>query len=358
MWVLGIYGRGTAQTQLEPLKTHQPAYLNTFDFSAGGAVLTRATQEGVLLANPSLMAFGPGVFRWVFLRQSVHVGSAAVGVIRSQIKNRGRSMTSEESAALVNKSFSTPIHLGLDTSLGVILSNLGFMAFQASRADIEGRKFGSEGVPELRARASAVGGVVVAAAGQWADWLAVGANVKGLGNGEFLQSLGVGDLQAGTVNLQTVIQQGLQKGYGLGVDAGATVQYRTRHLDGRFAIMGTDLGNTQFKGNVTPWRQSFHLGIGVIVHDSSNALHCSVDYRDFTNVYKEHWTKKTYTGCKMLFFSRIGLGVGLYQGWPTFGVVLNLVLFRLEFGRYTREFGKRVGNNPREVYYVTLATEF
>ena len=59
----------------------------------------------------------------------------------------------------------------------------------------------------------------------------------------------------------------------------------------------------------------------------------------------------------MLLNSRIGLGAGYYQGWPSFGVVLNLTVMRLEAGSYTREFGAEAGTRGRRVYFIATGFE-
>jgi hypothetical protein len=53
----------------------------------------------------------------------------------------------------------------------------------------------------------------------------------------------------------------------------------------------------------------------------------------------------------------VGLAAGYYQGWPSYGFVLNLTFIRLEAGSYTREFGAEAGTRGRRVYFVATGFE-
>lgn len=337
------------------LKTSEQVYQNPFDLAGGGASLTRATQEGVLFSNPSLSAFGSGFLRWVYGRTAYHVGAAAADFVIDKARNGGAGSLKVD-ADLLKKAIKTPIHAGVDVSAGTILANGGAAVFATTRADLEGRQFGSEGLPELRARVTGLAGAVTSGAKEFNDVLAIGVATKYLYNAEFVQAVGLDELQQAK-SLPAQLKERVKRGFGLGFDAGATLQARSKLIDMRLAAVVNDIGGTKFRGNVTAWKQTLGLGLGVTLHSRKQALHCSADLRDVQAAYGEHWTRRAYAGCKALFTNYIGLAAGFHQGWPSYGVILNLFILRLEAGSYTREFGRQAGTIGRRVYFAALGLD-
>lgn len=337
------------------LKTNEQIYQNPFDLSGGGASLTRATQEGVLFSNPSLSAFGAGFFRWIYMRTSFHAGADAADFILKTAKQT-RSGGIKVDAALFDKALKTPIHAGNDIVAGFITANGGFSVIETARIDLEGRQFGSQGLPEFRLKTQVVTGGMASLAKSLTDFFSFGIAAKYLYVGEINEVIGLQEV-AGGQGQSIDISSKLKIGQGIGIDAGSTFQVRARNFDLRLAGVVQDVLGTRFKGKIATWKQTINAGIGITTHTRSDAIHCAADLRDITAAYGEHWTRRSYAGCKILFTNWIGLGAGLYQGWPTYGIVLNLILMRLEAGSYTREFGSQVGTRGRRVYFVSMGFE-
>jgi hypothetical protein len=343
-------------TEPVPLRTNEPIYQNPFDMASGGASLTRSTQDGVMFANPSLPAFGRGIFRWFFLRTGLHLGADTVDLAFGIARNKGKVA---DPAALVQKAIKTPIFAGFDFSLGTITRYAGLGVFVSSRVDLAGRQFGSAGLPEIRARGYGYGGAVVTNSGFVGDWLALGYAIRYQGNGELYKTIGLVDMMSGSggSDLGKQLRDAARYGYGMGLDLGSTFQYRTKSFDLRWATTVNDVGQTKFTGNLRPWKQTVNTGVGAIYHTRSNALQCAFDLRDVLEVYGEHWTRRSYMGCKALLEQRVGVGAGLYQGWMAYGAVVSLLFLRVEAGTYTKEMGTQVGTDPRRVYFVALGSE-
>jgi hypothetical protein len=158
-------------------------------------------------------------------------------------------------------------------------------------------------------------------------------------------------------DLPTRLQGALKRGYGISTDVGITLQKRTKTFDVRLGLVGRDLGNTRFTGNVAAWKQTFGVGVGLTLHTADSALHCAVDLRDVLVAYGEHWTRRAFTGCRALMARWFGVAAGVHHGYPSFGGILNLYIMRLEAGTYSREMGTQVGSNPRRVYFLALGSE-
>lgn len=340
----------------EPLRKSAPLYENPFDLSAGGASLTRSTQEGVFFSNPSLPALGAGLLRWIYGRTAIHFGADAVDLGRD-IYEKKKSGTLKVDSQLVEDLLKTPVHVGNDAAIGFFTAFGGLSAFQTLRTDIEGRQFGSQGLPEVRTRADAAVGVAALASMPVGDALALGASIKPTYAAETFETIALSDFSgSGAKQMLTDIKGNTRYGLGVSVGLGSTLQLRSPSFDFRFATTLDDVGQTRFSSGVSPWKQVINAGVGIIPHTRGSAIHCAADLRDLKRAYGEHWTRRLRAGCKALFASRIGFGAGYYQGWPSFGVVMNLVLMRLEAGSYTREFGSEAGTRARRVYF--LATGF
>jgi hypothetical protein len=341
----------------DPLRKSAPLYENPFDLCAGGASLTRSTQEGVFFSNPSLPALGAGFLRWIYGRTAFHFGADAIDLGR-EIYAQKKAGTLKVSTDLVEKLLKTPIHVGNDATLGFITAFGGLNFFQTLRTDIEGRQFGSQGLPEVRTRADAAVGLAGLASMPVGDKLAVGVSVKPAYAAETMENISLSDFSgAGAKQMLTDIKNNTRYGLGVSVGAGSTLQLRSSNFDLRLAATVDDAGQTKFSSGVSPWKQTINAGVGIIPHTRGSSVHCAADLRDLKKEYGEHWTRRFRAGCKLLVASRIGFGAGYYQGWPSYGIVANLILMRLEAGSYTREFGSEAGTRGRRVYFVATGFE-
>lgn len=347
----------SVSAQAETLRKSAPLYENPFDLCAGGASLTRATQEGVFFSNPSLPALGAGFLRWIYGRTAIHFGADAIDLGR-EIYTKKKAGTLKVDSTLIEKLLKTPIHVGNDATLGFVTAFGGLGAFQTLRSDIEGRQFGSQGLPEVRTRAEAAAGLAGLASMPVGDKLGVGISVKPAYAAETFETVALSDFSSsGAKQMLSDIKNNTKYGFGISVGVGSTLQLRSENFDLRIATTVDDVGQTKFNSGVTPWKQTINAGIGIIPHTRGSAIHCAADLRDLKHVYDEHWTRRFRAGCKLLLASRIGFGAGYYQGWPSYGVVANLVLMRLEAGSYTREFGSEAGTRGRRVYFIATGFE-
>jgi hypothetical protein len=213
-------------------------------------------------------------------------------------------------------------------------------------------------LPEIKTRAEAAAGVVASTSMPVGENLALGISLKPAYALETFETIALSDFSGGgSKQMLADLKKNTQYGFGLSASAGMTAQFRSQNFDLRLASTIDDVGQTKFNNaQVSPWKQTVNIGLGLVPHTAKNALHCAYDLRDIKSVYGEHWTRRSRAGCKALFNSRIGLAGGYYQGWPSYGLVLNLTVMRLEAGSYTREFGKEAGTRGRRVYF--LATGF
>lgn len=351
---LSTAGLGAEVDVPTALRTHQPIYQNPFDLASGGASLTRATQEGAFFVNPSLPAFGGGFHRWFFARTQVHLGDAQAKVAYdAYAKQSAQTPTPQE---LIAKAINKPVHIGHDTALGYINRFVSLVGFSNARADLQLRKFGDAGAPQLRVRSYGIGGGGVAAHVALGDTLALGVSSKYLEVAQVNTNLSLDDIQ-GSDDPAEQLPKLLGRGSGVSHDAGLTFQVRSRRIDLRVAATVHDISGTQLGSKLEPFAQTLAGGVGLTLHGTKHAAHCGADVRDILAAYGEHWTYRSYAGCKVLLYEWIGFGGGLSQGYPTAGMVIDLPGSRLEMGRYTREMGNQVGVEGRTVYFFAAGFE-
>lgn len=338
------------------LKKSAPIYQNPFDLASGGASLTRATQEGVMFSNPSLPAFGERYFRWIFFRSTVSVSDGAVAVGRDALQSASSGPSDTSITNVMKEAFQKSIYAGFDNAAGVITSQFGIAGFASSKLDINGKQFGTMGLPVSEIKNNAFAGVATSLSTTLNDYLAVGIGPKYIYNTEVNTDLSVNDITNPSQAIHK-LENSLKKGNGIAADIGFTLQNRTKNFDLRLAGVVADVGNTSFTGGLSPWLQTYNIGIGFAIHDFTNALHCSLDYRDLSDVYGEDLPKKIYMGCKLLLTRYVGFGFGYLQGWPSFGIVLNLLLFRIEAGTYTKDGVVQSGLVAQKIYFISLGFE-
>lgn len=338
------------------LKKSGSIYQNPFDLASGGASLTRATQEGVMFSNPSLPAFGEGYFRWIFYRSTVSIGDGTVAAGNDIIQAANNPASNSFITNVAKDAFKKPIYAELNNAVGVITSNFGIAGFASGKLDINGKVFGTMGLPQLGVKNNAYAGVATTFSTTLSDHFAIGIGPKYIYNSEVNTNLTVSDVTNPSQAIDKVTNA-LKTGNGIATDIGFTLQNRTKNFDLRLAGVVADVGNTSFTGGVPPWLQTYNAGVGFTIHDFTNALHCAVDYRDISNVYDEDLPKKIYMGCKLLITRFVGFGFGYLQGWPSYGIVLNLYLFRIEVGAYTRDGAEQSGLVARKIYFASLGFE-
>lgn len=348
-------------------KTNQAVYEEPFDIAAGGAALTRASQEGVLFANPALMPYGGVFHRWLGIQSSVLASREWIDQARGQPQNEacgtaedGGAGLPQDPGAILDKVQCQPVHFGVLQSLSYLTNNVGVAAFARMEADLTGEKFGPGGLPVLSLGVEGYGGAVASYGMPLARWFSLGVTVKKLYVAEPDISIDIADSSRieRLTNDPQALQNELSYGSGMGYDAGMLLFLQGSNMDFRWAIKADDVGDTQFTGTQPAFKQTLHTGLGLTFHGTTEAIHLSADYRDILGVYEEQIFKRIYAGARLMMRNRFGFAVGYYQGIPTAGVRLDLFFFKIGATVYGREMGDYVGDSQRNLYVVYFGTGF
>lgn len=332
-------------------KGSAPVYEDPFDIGSGGASLTRASQAGMIFSNPALIPYGPGFHRWFGNESNLLIGKDSVDFVRSlQSGSGGESNNSD----FVNKVMTTPLHAGFLNNFSYINRLFGFSTFSRNVFDIAAKKFGDTGLPAVRLRAESYQGVAVSVASMaLTKAISVGLTAKYLYAGEPDVAIELTDTTA-LQSLQTPagLRSMISPNTGYGYDAGLLLFKQGHSSDFRLAVKVDDVGGTSLKGDgsLKLLKQTISYGLGYTLHTGTDAVHCSLDYRDVQKVYDEEMFKRVRVGAKLVFRQHVGIGVGYYDGWPSYSMELDAWLVRLTGAMYTRELGAKPGIDPRTVY--------
>lgn len=337
-------------------KTNQAVYEEPFDLAGGGASLTRASQEGILFANPALLPYGEKIYRWIGLKTNFIVGKESI-----DLANQMKDGESADTSSMLESIYEHPVHLGASGAFSVLTRNVGGAAFYRFEPDLSAKKYGESGLPEVRFQAEGYGGGALALATRPLRWLSLGVTGKYLYAAEPDIAIGIADQsRIKELSSQSGMREAASYGKGIGYDAGALLFLQGDFLDLSVAGKVDDIGGTTFDGTQEPFKQTMSSGVGLTLHSEADAIHFAVDYRDITGAYEESRYKRLYMGTKVTIRTYVGFAAGLYQGYPTYGTTLDLIFLRLSATMYGREYGAHpdLGVERRNLYVVSLAAGF
>ncbi len=345
-------------------KTSQPFYEDPFDLASGGASLTWATQEGILISNPALLPYGGTLFRWAGEKTTVSAGKESIAIAQKMAKGTNVTKDAASTQALLDTVFDSPVHVGLSQALSLITNNGGFAAVTTQEPDVHAWKYGDPetgaGTPTVQIHGESYTGGIASLAGHIGGLpLSFGISAKYVLVKDFRSNLELVDPQAVQQFSETFSSMVRPSGFGrgMGLDAGSLLFLQGSAVDFRLASTVTNIGGVALQGSTTPASlpQYMSAGAGVTFHNELDALHLAVDVRDLTNVYHDPTFKRIYAGAKLLLRRYIGLGAGLYQGHISYGGEIDLWIFRLAATSYTREYGNAPGVDPRPIYSISLS---
>lgn len=343
-------------------KTIQPLFEDPFDIGAGGSTLTRSTQEGILINGPAQLPYGGKFMRWIGIKTIVAAGKDSVDLAQNMAK--GSSEASDGSSSdLINQLFKKPIHLGVIQSAALITNNGGLMVFGSLEPDLRAFYVGDPekgaGTPSIVIRNETYGGAYASLAQRsYYKWFSFGISGKYLLIDEKELNISLTDPKAGEKTQEQLGASSASFGNkGFGMDFSSLIFLQGQYLDFRLAANVQDLFGTKFQGSDgIVWPQSYHAGLSLSLHNYADVIHFSADLRDITNVYEESWFKRLHLGTRILLRTYLGTSFGVYHGSPTYGVEIDLILFRLSAAMYTREYGKRPKVDERRIYLLSITT--
>ncbi len=220
--------------------------------------------------------------------------------------------------------------------------------------------YGPEGFLEVNTDAvyGGIGGFSI----RLKEGLYAGIGIKALHRESLIHSFSARELVEKEDNLEDYILEELKKsGDAVGFDAGIIYHFaEDSSLRPSLGLSILNIGDLKF-GEAGKMPMTVNTGFAIRPEiPLFEALTIGLDYVDIFNNYREDSDipKRLRFGGELLLFDRmlamLALRTGLYQGYPTFGVDLRLLIFRLSYVTYAEEVGAYAGQDPDRRHLVTL----
>lgn len=144
------------------------------------------------------------------------------------------------------------------------------------------------------------------------------------------------------------LTSGLRRGSGVGLDTGLLFRQQEKFFITEVGLTVQDLGLKYRwvpEGFTAPdpERATLNLGGSLSFASELSKFTLGLDFRDLLFAYGNKLFKHVFTGLEMSFADLIGMGIGLYQGYWSYGLYASLKFIHLNFGAYTAELGELPG---------------
>lgn len=352
-------------------KTNQPIYETPFDLAAGGASLTFAAKEGRLFSNPALLPHGGRFHQWfgststlIFNRESVDtIRSVAAGKSSTSEGSGDSANSSSGSSPILDQVFRTPVRVGAAQALSWLNSTLAISGFSRFEVDLRALEYGENGMPQMEFLGENYQGLALGTAFRTPTlpWLSLGITAKGLLAAEPDLALELTDASAVQKFQDPAYLRSLAtNNRGFGYDLGTLIFLQGRRVDWKWAGTVNDVGGTALvgDGSLKTFKQVLSTGLGLTFHTGRDAIHLAVDYRDITGAYQEGLFKRVRAGVRATLRGYVGLAAGFYDGNPSIGAEIDLILLRLALTSYKRELADRPGVNSRQIVQLSISAGF
>lgn len=313
----------------------------------GGVRSFDGEQASVQLWNPAGMAFSKGL-RWDLF-------NIDAGINGQDAYDLGRTMGSVNGIEDLDAFYGKPIWVGAAASSSLMFPYIGFSYSRDITADLV---LHNPILPEFKVKYYSDEATMLGAAAKVGAF-GVGLNLKQIVRTGNDTAIGADLL---TAIDQTALQAQIQgdKGVGYGLDFG--VMYKPDVLLNPVVSLGyQNVGDTTFQktgGTSAPPAIQDNLTLGATI--SADALIAGFttgfEYRHI-NTTGEPIGKKIHFGAEVNLLN-IDLRAGFYQGYPSYGLGLDLFLLQLDAALYTIERGAYPGQTPEQRVQVGLSASF
>ena len=204
-------------------------------------------------------------------------------------------------------------------------------------------------------------GITVAGAVSLNPDTSIGVAVKRINRwgGENTLGFDVIDQYTSSQDTDVILDQFQDKGVGYGMDF--SFLYKSDKSSGPiFTFVWKDVGGTAFiktAGTEAPPHiaQNMILGAGYVFDGPGIDAKFGVEYREISTIGMQ-LGEKLHAGCE-LSLPLIDLRAGMSQGYMTYGLGIDLWLFRMDVAQYTEEMGYYPGQTPEQHLQVAFTLD-
>jgi hypothetical protein len=333
-------------------------YRSAYFLGRGDTGISLADEEDAIFYNPAGIALGKGIYKkTTLLSPQVEVSESTRDLTRRLAVERN------DAVETVLDQVGKPNHAGYQNFTGLVLRRAALGAIASGGVDVLASKSPEYGGLEIVQAAAVqnVGLTFSLAEAFWGDKLLLGVTGKYLTRGKGYLEASAADAEAAQAQLD---DQANFLGFGEGGGADVGLMLRGGgHTNPSFGITVNDVGDTQIEPSEETKldldvKQTVNVGVSVEPGTRTSKFRLLADYRDALGAVHDNPRLKTHLGAELTVLDAVGVSTGLSQGYPCFGLYLDLYFLRADFGTYTEELSEHAGRRPDTRYFGRIKIGF
>lgn len=310
----------------------------------GGAYIAYAKPTDAPMVNPAILGFSSEI-GW----EMVNVSAGINGL---DIYNTAKNFKQISSPTDYNQYFGKRFWVDAAGKTSLVLPNFGITAYDEFKTDFY---LQNPAYPKFNMNFINDYGAVMAGAFNIGPLSSFGLAVKRINRWGGSQQIGLGIIAAGSGS--QIIDQFQNKGVGYGADAAWMTKFPGT-FEPRFAIVWQDLGDTSFtktSGAQAPDKIKNNLSLagGAVLDLPGLDLSTSFEVRHILNSEYSFGQKIHMGGELSLPF--IDLRAGISEGYPAYGIGLNVFFIDFDAAYYFTEVGAYPGQTPQNRIQLGLS---
>lgn len=317
---------------------------NLRNLGMGGVRTFNGDQASVMMWNPAGLAFINGV-RW----DIVNLGT---GINGQGAYDLSQSISGVEGLDDLGAFYGNPIWIGGAGNTSLAFPYFGLTFYDDLYSDF---LLNNPVLPELKVKYFNDVGIMLGSAFAVGGF-AFGVNVKQinrLGGDKLIGADLLADLDS-----DALAEQFQDGGIGYGLDAGLMYRFPLP-LTPTLSLAWQDVGDTSFqktRGSEAPPGIQDNLTLGASVSGDTllAGFSAGLEYRHI-NTTGEPIGKKIHMGAELNLLN-FDFRAGLYQGYPTYGIGVDLFLLQVEAALYTIERGAYPGQTPEQRIQIGISS--
>lgn len=335
------------------------SYRSAYYLGRGDTGIAVADNEEAIFYNPAGLAQGKSIYKKSILASPFVELSMDTKDAIKQIAIQEESIVD---TLLAHKG--KPQHLALSNFSGIILRRAAIGLFATSGTNLMLYKSPDAGSMEsILGESITTAGMTFSLAQDYLNQtLFVGVTAKVLYKAQAKVEVNAAEIET-MKDLQ--LDQLAMAGQGTGLDLGVMWKPKIKH-GLALGLTIKDLGDTSFEPSTATTlteaqralknnKQTVNLGVALEPGTLMSKFKVLMDVKDIFAKTGFSFYSRTHMGAELTVKDIIGVTGGLNQGYPTFGMYLDLRFIRTDLGIYTEEIGPSVGRRPDTRYYFKLA---
>ncbi|MEZ0391755.1 MAG: hypothetical protein ACAH59_06040 [Pseudobdellovibrionaceae bacterium] len=312
----------------------------------GGVYVFNSNDSQSFMQNPAYTCFTSGMNFNIF---NIQVGVGDIHAYTDLTEATGQ-LPTPESFADLDPFYGKSLGLQAGGFTSVTLPCFGMAGFYSANTHFE---LQNPAYPKMDTFYVTDYGVRIGGGFNLSPFMAIGLDVKRVTRKGGPYTFSASELTEleGDDALSTLVENNQNEGVGYGLDAGLVTRFDMLPFNPTISMSWQDVGSMSFvktKGEDEPARQKDNFVLGMTIDGSLPLLGMAagIEYRHITDT-GEQIGKKLHIGGE-LSLAFLDFRAGLHQGYPTYGVGLNLWIFQLDAALYSVERGVYPGQTPEQ----------